>query len=213
VSSQAIPPQLRRKIFEATDSYLKNLQKEWITSYETFRGDSFQCQCKSPELALRVVLIIRAFFKSYTPEHTGITTSSKGYFATEFDIRVAAGIGPVDFINKNKIATSDGQAFRLSGEALDQLKQQPYRMAIKTGKEDIDRQLEPSILLLDAVIQKWTQNGAEIILYSLQNKKEDEIAAILKISQSAVNQRKKNAQWFAIERLIQYFESTVQSWF
>jgi DNA-directed RNA polymerase specialized sigma subunit len=79
-------------------------------------------------------------------------------------------------------------------------------------KPGFDEQMEPSILLLDAIIQKWTQNAAEIILYLLQDKKEDEIAGLLNISQSAVNQRKKNAQWFAIEKLIQFFEKTVQSW-
>jgi DNA-directed RNA polymerase specialized sigma subunit len=65
---------------------------------------------------------------------------------------------------------------------------------------------------LDALIQKWTLNAAELVLYLLQNKKEEEIAGLLNISQSAVNQRKKNAQWFAVEKLIQYFEKTIQSW-
>ena len=78
--------------------------------------------------------------------------------------------------------------------------------------KDFDEQLEPAILLLDALIQKWTLNGAELVLYLLQNKKEEEIAGLLNISQSAVNQRKKNAQWFAIEKLIQYFEKSIQTW-
>ena len=66
--------------------------------------------------------------------------------------------------------------------------------------------------MIDAVIQKWTLNGAELVLHLLQNKKEEEIAGLLSISQSAVNQRKKNAQWFAMEKLIQHFEKTVKSW-
>ena len=51
-----------------------------------------------------------------------------------------------------------------------------------------------------------------IIYYKLQNKKEDEIANLLGISQSAVNQRTKTAQWYAIEKLIKYFETTIQNW-
>jgi hypothetical protein len=85
-------------------------------------------------------------------------------------------------------------------------------MTVKTHQESFNEQIEPSVLLLDAVIQKWTHNGAELVFHLLQNKKEEEIASILHISQSAVNQRKKNAQWFAIEKLIRYFEKTVQSW-
>ena len=137
---------------------------------------------------------------------------TRGYFTTDFDIRLAVGIGQVDFIKKNKITASDGEAFRLSGEALDNLKQEPHRLLVKTLNKDFDEQIEPAILLLDALIQKWTLNAAELVLYLLQNKKEEEIAGLLNISQSAVNQRKKNAQWFAIEKLIQYFEKTIQSW-
>lgn len=218
VSSQSIRPDVRQKLFEDIAIFLKEIKKKWISSYETFRGDSLQCEVKSPELSLRTALIIRAFFKAYIPyeeEHESMVKEdkpTKGYFTTEFDIRLGVGIGEVDFIRKNKITASDGQAFRLSGEALDDLKQQSHRLTVKTFKEDFNEQMEASVLLLDALIQKWTQNGAEIVFHLLQNKKEEEIATILNISQSAVNQRKKNAQWFAIEKLIQYFEKTVQSW-
>lgn len=217
VSSQSIRPDVRKKLFEDINQFLKELKKHWIISYETFRGDSLQCEAKSPELALRVALIIRAFFKAYIPYEEQLSMvkedrPTKGYFTTEFDIRLGVGIGEADFIKKNKITSSDGQAFHLSGEALDELKQQSHRLTVKTFKEDFNEQIEAPVLLLDALVQKWTQNGAEIVLYLLQNKKEDEIASILRISQSAVNQRKKNAHWFAIERLIQYFEKTVQSW-
>ncbi len=217
VSSQSIAPDIRQKLFEDINVFLKDLKKKWISSYETFRGDSLQCDVKSPELSLRVALVIRAFFKAYIPheEQESMVKEdrpTKGYFSTDFDIRLAVGIGEIDFIKKNKITSSDGLAFRLSGEALDELKQQSNRLTVKTYKNDFNEQIEAPVLLLDALIQKWTQNGAEIVLHLLQNKKEEEIAALLNISQSAVNQRKKNAQWFAIEKLIQYFEKTVQSW-
>jgi DNA-directed RNA polymerase specialized sigma subunit len=86
------------------------------------------------------------------------------------------------------------------------------RLALKTFNNEFNEQIEPAILLLDALIQKWTQNQAELVLYKLQNKKEDEIAGLLGISQSAVNQRTKTAQWYAIEKLIEQFEKTVKTW-
>jgi hypothetical protein len=218
VASQRIAPKVRQKLFEDIAIFLKDLKKKWIGSYETFRGDSLQCEVKSPETALRVALMIRAFFKSYLSEEelpkaeaNRVEERTKGYFTTDFDIRLAIGIGEIDFIKKNKITSSDGEAFRLSGEALDSLKQESYRLLVKTYNANFDEQLEPAILLLDALIQKWTLNGAELVLYLLQNKKEEEIASLLNVSQSAVNQRKKNAQWFAIEKLIQYFEKSVQT--
>jgi hypothetical protein len=219
VASQKIPPRIREKLFEDIAIFLKDLKKKWIDSYEMFRGDSIQCEAKNPEMALRIALMIRAFFKGYLSEEelpkaeaNRVEERTKGYFTTDFDIRLAVGIGEVDFIKKNKLTSSDGEAFRLSGEALDSLKYEPQRLTVKTFKPEFNEALEPAVLLLDALIQKWTLNGAELVLYLLQNKKEEEIASLLNISQSAVNQRKKNAQWFAIEKLIQYFEKTIQTW-
>lgn len=219
VSSQNIPPKMREKLFDDLAVFLKELKKKWINNYEAFRGDSIQCEAKSPEMALRIALMIRAFLKGYLSEEelpkaeaNRVEERTKGYFTTEFDIRLGIGIGKIDFIKKNKLTSSDGEAFRFSGEALDNLKQVAHRLTVKTLNKDFDEQLEPAILLLDAVIQKWTLNAAELVLYLLQNKKEEEIAGLLNISQSAVNQRKKNAQWFAMDKLIQYFEKAIKSW-
>lgn len=137
--------------------------------------------------------------------------ATKGYFSTNFDIRLGIGIGTVDFIKKNKISSSDGEAFRLSGEALDHLLQGQQRIELKTIDPRIDEQWEPSVLLLDALMQKWTQNQAELVLYKLQDRKEEEIASRLNVTQSAVNQRTKTAQWQAIEKLILYFEKTMKN--
>ena len=217
VSSREIDAPLREKLFDEMGALLKELKKHWISSYETYRGDSLQCQVQSAESVLRVALIIRCFFRAYFPDELKpkLTVkkgdATKGYFATNFDIRLGIGIGSIDFVKKNKITSSDGEAFRLSGEALDSLSQGPQKFAIKTFNAAFNEQMEPPVLLLDALIQKWTQNQAELVLYKLQNKKEEEIAATLKVTQSAVNQRTKTAQWMAIEKLILYFEKTVKT--
>ncbi|MBC7828073.1 MAG: hypothetical protein H7122_10020 [Chitinophagaceae bacterium] len=220
VSSREIEAVIREKLFDDIGLLLKELKKQWINSYETYRGDSLQCEVKHPEFALRVALIIRCFFRAYFPDELkpktvvkkgNMAVPTKGYFATNFDVRLGIGIGTVDFIKKNKITSSDGEAFRLSGEALDSLGQGTQRLAVKTFNPALNEQMEASVLLLDALIQKWTQNQAELVLYKLQDRKEDEIAATLKITQSAVNQRTKTAQWMAIEKLILYFEKTVKN--
>ena len=211
VSSTEIKPKARQQLYNETSAFLKTLQNNYIDSYETFRGDSLQCKTIHPALSLRVALLIRSFFKANTgTDKKNISSKkSKGYFTTKYDIRLAIGLGEADFIDDKKITSSDGEAFRLSGEALDNLKDTSQRLVIQTPDVAFNEQLEPTILLLDALIQKWTQNQAELVLYKLQQLKEDEIAARLQITQSAVTQRKKTAQWHAVEKLLNYFEKTI----
>src|SRR5688572_15039402 len=68
VASQAMPVKVRQKLFSDVNGFLKELKKSWIQNFETFRGDSLQCEVKSPELSLRTALMIRAYFKSYLSE-------------------------------------------------------------------------------------------------------------------------------------------------
>jgi hypothetical protein len=214
VSSRNIEPLHRERLFKQVAFFLKSIKNTYISSYETFRGDSLQCRATLPELSLRAAILIRAFFRAYTPDDTKTAINeknNKGYFSTKYDIRLAIGIGEVDFIDPKKITSSDGEAFRLSGEGLDKLKNTSQRLMLKSVYKDFDEQIEPSLLLLDALIQGWTQNQAALALYKLQHTKEDEIAARLQISQSAVTQRKKTAQWYAVEKLLNYFEKTVHN--
>ena len=85
-------------------------------------------------------------------------------------------------------------------------REESRRLVFKTANENLNADIEPVIYLLDALTQKWTQNQAMLVLNKLQNKKDEEIAKLFKISLSAVYQRKKTAQWTAIEKAVSYFE-------
>jgi len=222
VDSRGMSINAREKLYLDLKKFLEELKKQkWIKEYELFRGDSFQCVIEKKEETLKVSLMIRGFIKSYiTLEQKDIYArylgkgkmASKGYFPGKQDIRLAIGIGKVDFMTKNSLAHSDGEAFYLSGDALDRLKSMPYRMMLKTPDIKFNESIEPTILLLDAVLQKWTNNQAETVLFKLKNMTEDEIAKKLKITQSAVNQRTKTSQWYAIEKLLVYFTNTLKDW-
>jgi hypothetical protein len=221
VGSREISAKSRAQLYLDFKKFLDSLQKDnWIDRYEVFRGDSFQCTLSKKNETLRVALMIRAFIKSYISlEQKAIVskypgqgkTASKGYYPGQQDIRLAIGIGATDFIKKDSLAHSDGEAFYLSGDSLDSLKKMPYRMVVKTPDKKFNDSIEASILLLDAVIQKWTNNQAEIVLFKLKNMKENETARELKITQSAVNQRTKTSQWYAIDKLVAYFSDTLQN--
>ncbi len=221
VESREIGPESRELLYSDLKKFLAILKKEkWINEYELFRGDSFQCVQREKENVLRVAIMIRAFIKSYITlddqkdnnRKVESTTIPRGFFPGNQDIRLSIGIGQIDFYNKKNLAHSDGEAFRLAGEDLESLKKAAYRMALKTHNEAFNQSMEPTILLLDAVLQKWTNNQAETVLYKLQNHKEEEISKTIKISQPAVNQRIRTAQWFAIEKLLLYFEKTIKEW-
>ena len=218
VASRRIAPLQKEMLYSDIDGFLRSLKKKWLLDYETYRGDSIQCEARSPELSLRVALIIRSYVMAYTPEEIKKQISRsqkkgtvpKGYFNVAFDIRLAIGIGEVDFIKTKKLSSSDGIAFQLSGEALDNLKEESRRLVFKTADENLNADIEPVIYLLDALTQKWTQNQAMLVLNKLQNKKDEEIAKLFKISLSAVYQRKKTAQWTAIEKAVTYFETKLK---
>jgi hypothetical protein len=217
VASSKLPPAMREELYTELKACMQSLKKSrWIANFEMFRGDSLQCVAAHKEQCLRVALMVRAFMKSYIAaeekelyKRKGNTT--KGYFQADQDIRLSIAIGPVDFYNQKNLAQSDGEAFRLSGEGLDALKGAAYRMSFKSKDSNLTEWMEPTIMLLDAVLQKWTNNQAEAVLYKLKGRREEEISKALGITQSAVNQRLKTSQWFAIEKLLHYFEEKLKS--
>jgi hypothetical protein len=217
VGSRTIEKKKRQQLYADLKVFLQWLEKKkLIAGFELFRGDSFQCLVPKKWCTLRVALLLRAFIRAYQMEEStvkkNVGSQGKGYQGASQDMRLAVGIGAVDFYDAKNLAHSDGEAFRLSGEELDRLKKAPFRMMIRTSKETFNASMEPSMLLLDALIQKWTTNQAEIVGYKLQDMKEETIGQKLKISQSAVNQRTRNAQWYAIDKLILYFEQEIKTW-
>jgi hypothetical protein len=219
VASRELPGKNRENLFTHLEQFMVFLKdKKWLAGFELFRGDSLQCVPESKQEALRVALMIRAWMKSYSPEannkkktktSTGNTTR-KGYFSGKHDIRLSIGIAEVDFYKNDNLAHSDGRAFHLSGQGLDALKDKPERLTIQTANQGFNETLEAVMLLLDAILEKWTSNQAEVVFYKLQNLKEDEIAKEIGISQPAVSQRTKTSKWNAIEKLLSWFEKTIK---
>ena len=102
----------------------------------------------------------------------------------------------------------DGEAIYLSGRALS-----PMGTPNKEGTfliEPADKQLKPALqtigMLTDALLNNATKRQSEIIFYKLLSKNEQEIADILDINQSAVNQHSTSAKWYCIEEALNYFE-------
>ena len=212
IHSTKLDVKFRTVLFERISNALKQWDKQFNMRSETFRGDSFQCLMNNPEKALRVVLIQKTFIRSLNPNalynisnQNNPRNQKKVLLPTWiFDARIAIGIGNVDNIS-NRLASSGGEAFQLSGHLLDTLKIKKQTIAIATN-DKYQEELETEFKLLDAIISKTSALQCQVILYKLTGHTEHQIAEILKINQSAVNQRSMNGNWNAIETMLNRFE-------
>lgn len=156
-----------------------------------FRGDGFQVEMGVPAEALRVAILIRAGIKSIREFHEA-----------GLDARIGIGIGDKGFVSKS-INESDGEAYQLSGKALDSIK---GGLQIKTPLPERDLATNIALRLASVIIDDWTHAEAETVWLSLsQNLTQVEMARKLKISQPAVNRRAIGAHLNEITELVSYF--------
>lgn len=169
------------------------LEKEfdWKLRPEVFRGDSFQGVLESPEQALHVAVLSRAFMRSR--QHA----KSK-----ETDVRVAIGIGNVSELT-DRPGTSDGEAFRLSGRLADQMKKNKSRIAVAFPV--VSHPMNSALDLLETVVGEWTAPQAEVITGILQKEPIVQLAERMKVSQSALSQRISASKWWAVNHFLETF--------
>ena len=161
-----------------------------------YRGDAFQCALSDPRQALWTVVYLRAEL---------IKLSGK---TLRPDARFGLGLGTASEWNENNISASDGEAFQLSGKALDSLKssKEKYRrLRILSPWPDKNPLLAVLAAWLDAAIQRWTREQTEAISLFLDDKTQEEISKELHIRQPAVQTRLQTAGHFALRETIDYF--------
>ena len=174
------------------------------SDFNIYRGDSFQGVIQNPAEALTVMLQLKTAILS-------ISTIKKGK-SREADLRIAIGIGSLDFQGKT-IEESNGQAFQFSGRSLDEMKYEGRKTRLKTPSETINGEFDASLFLFDEITDRWSTASAEVIYFLLKGFKEKEIADKLGISQSAVNQRKKAAGWEAVNALLARYKNIISKTF
>lgn len=166
------------------------------------KGDYIECLLPSAKDAFRIALIIKSNIKSFP-----ITASKEKRPFQTYGIRMAIGIGDMRITNKGQ-GIMDGEAIYLSGRALNTL-----NTPNKNGTlliESTDKKIEPTLrtigMLTDALLNNMTRRQSEVIYYKLLSKSEQEIADILGVKQSGINQHSTSAKWYCIEEALNYFE-------
>lgn len=212
VKSRRLTPENKTLLIDYISDAFKQWDEDFGTRSELFRGDSFQCLIKETYSALRQAIIIKTYIRSFNPsdkiEMNSKTrlTRPKIYLFPHwlFDVKIAIGIGTVDYETKYN-ATSDGEAFQISGMLLDEIKNNRQSFAIRT-KDKYNDELETEMVLLDTILGKTTALQCEVIYLKLLGYTEFEISDMIKVNQSAVNQRSNAAGWNAIDKVVKRFE-------
>lgn len=185
------------------DEINENVIKDHHSTFEIFRGDSFQAVLRKPELSLIVSILIRARLRS---ENANIPLKKKNW-----DARLAIGIGDIQF-NTNKTVESDGQAFLFSGRDLDNMKITGERFRIQTPWSEVNAEMKVSFAFADSVISHWSKYQAQVFYYYLlQNEKQKELAERFNISQPAIHKRLSTGNVECIDLLRIRFENLISS--
>ncbi len=187
------------KILKDTLNSLNNFKSKSIGGVsDIFRGDSFQIVIKEPTLALEIAIYLKARLLSKTIKGKNI------------DIRTAIGIGEIESFNDKKVEESDGEAFRLSGNALDHISKY-RRFSIKSGIDELNKQLEFISSSIDSITRRWSSEQAEAILLWLSGDTQISISKKIGISQPAVNQRLQLGGHFALNESFTLFKHLLKT--
>ncbi|MBK9566692.1 MAG: SatD family protein [Saprospiraceae bacterium] len=162
-----------------------------------YRGDEFQIKIDEPSQAFLKALEIKATMKKIK----------------NLDVRISIGIGKADVMREN-ILESNGPVFLRSGRGLDDLKKSKVTMAINTGNELMDTELNLYLkLALFGIMDSWTVASAEMVSIILQNDSvpQEDISKKTGIAQSAISQRLKRANLEVLMDLNKMFVKKIKT--
>ncbi len=164
---------------------------------DIFRGDGFQIRISDASKAINIALAIRAYLRS------NVVGSGDG----ALDARLAVGIGTLDF-ESDRLSTSDGEAYRLSGRLLDRMDR--ARLEVSTPWQSVNEELELTTAFADDIISSWTPSQSKIILLSLlTNKNHPELSQELGVTRQTVDKSLRASKEELIKAYIRRFEKII----
>lgn len=166
-----------------------------------FRGDSWQFLVSQPSKAIRVGLYYRSSTQSLLD-------------SPHYDARMAIGVGTISFLPGSDVSSGDGEAFRRSGEALNDLGRD-RRMAFvgPPSLPPVTRDAIDAIVgLIDSIASQWTSRQASAVAGALRGWTQQQIGDRRfdpAITQQGVAQHLDRAAWDAIEAALDFVEATI----
>ena len=157
-------------------------------AFQIIRGDGFQGAFGSVARGLRCALFFHAFFRSV-----------RGKAGSPSGVRIGLGLGSGS-IETGGVLASTGEAFVLSGKALDSMKDsRDAVMRIRSPWDAVNRILDMEFRLLEAVLDGWTMGQANVMAQALRNTgnamSQSMIARDLGVDQSQVSRQLRKARF------------------
>jgi hypothetical protein len=161
-----------------------------------YRGDSFQIVVDKAEQTLSVAIALRSKLKASTPEGND-----------PWDARVSIGIGEITF-ESGHVVTSDGEAFRLSGRAFDNLGKK--KLIMLTPWPELNTAMEVNTKFADEIISSWTARQARVVYHSILSLKiQKEMAEELDMTRQNFNYHWGMSKAQLILDYIEYFKTLI----
>jgi len=186
---------LRKTLHETVRNFNRN-EDRVLKGPEFFRGDSWQVLLNKPGFALNLTLLIQANLI----EKLNVQT------------RAAIGIGPITSMDKT-LATSVGEAFTLSGHALENITGNVRLSGALPGSAGPLRRWFPAILhICGGLASSWTRRQAEAmgLWLSLVQPTHEAIAQRLKpsVTKQSVGDILTSANWHYLYEAMNAFHMT-----
>lgn len=193
IASAKKPTSYWMPVLKNTLSEFGKTPRDW----EIYRGDAFQLEIKEASTALITAIHLKAMLKM----NEGL------------DARMSIGLGEKKFTAR-RITQSNGSAFVNAGQRFDTLKPEKVNLAIETGNERLNQELNLIIKLALVFMDNWSPTSAKLVNICLKQPGiiQSDIAGLLNINQSAVSQQKKRAQFDLVEDLNTYFTMRIKEY-
>jgi len=185
-------PVLATKTEEDNDRYLKNvlddIGRTYALPFSRFGTEKFLGVSKKPEDALLDALIIRLKLRSFP---------DSGKKSEQPDARITIGIGTIDHFSRySAIGEGSGEAFRNAGLFHDEVPDMPCHLVITTSWPEFNDIFAIECRIVDALFGRLT-------------KKQDEIARMYHLSQSAVSYRLRDTEYDLLKMLVARFREQI----
>lgn len=153
VNSTSIPLEWRQAVVDVLNTCIADFMSQTPIKIEMYRGDSFQVVVDNADLTLSVAIALRAKLRESTPDGQ-----------EEWDARVSVGVGDVSF-ESDRVVTSDGEAFQLSGHAFDSIAKK--KLVVLTPWPELNNTLDLNTRFADEIISSWTMRQARVVYHSI----------------------------------------------